>query len=101
MKNIQCQSIVDPKKLMLPPLHIELSLMKQFFKALDKEGDCFKHLCEIFSILSTSELKVGIVVGPDVRKLLHDQEFETTMSTIIQREAWIVLMNVVPATKKH
>ncbi|GFX99059.1 hypothetical protein TNCV_4810071 [Trichonephila clavipes] len=40
--NDQRQSLVDPKKILFAPLHIKLGLMKQFVKALDKEGECFK-----------------------------------------------------------
>jgi hypothetical protein len=35
-------------------------------------------------------LKEGIFVGPDIRKLLSDDLFETTMKTF-EREAWNVL----------
>ncbi|GFW59350.1 exportin-7 [Trichonephila clavipes] len=48
VKNVERQSLVDPKKILFPPLHIKLGLMKQFVKALDKEGECFKYLCEQF-----------------------------------------------------
>ncbi|GFV15382.1 uncharacterized protein TNCV_4834091 [Trichonephila clavipes] len=44
VKNVERQSLVDPKKILFPPLHIKLGLMKQFVKALDKEGECFKYL---------------------------------------------------------
>ncbi|GFT87554.1 uncharacterized protein TNCV_3759921 [Trichonephila clavipes] len=76
VKNVERQSLVDPKKL-LPPLHIKLGLMKQFVKALDKEGECFKYLCEQFPGLSDAKLKKGICVGPDIRKLLKDETFVT------------------------
>ncbi|GBN07239.1 hypothetical protein AVEN_62713-1 [Araneus ventricosus] len=38
----QRENLVDPKKVLLPPLHIRLGLMKQFVKALPKEGECFE-----------------------------------------------------------
>ena len=38
---------VDRKKIILPPLHIKLGLTKQFVKALDKDGDCFKYIHRI------------------------------------------------------
>jgi hypothetical protein len=37
-KNVVRDSLIDPKKVLLPPLHIKLGLMKQFVKALPKEG---------------------------------------------------------------
>jgi hypothetical protein len=79
-------SLIDPKKVLLPPLHIKLGLMKQFVKALSKEGECFKYLCKKFPCLSDAKLKEGIVVGPDIRKLPSDDLFETTMKTA-EREA--------------
>ncbi|GFS88590.1 uncharacterized protein TNCV_1461931 [Trichonephila clavipes] len=79
VKNVGRQSLVDPKKILFPPLHIKLGLMKQFVKALDKEGECFKYLCEQFPGLSDAKLKEGIFVGPDIRKLLKDETFVTKM----------------------
>ncbi|GFY26702.1 uncharacterized protein TNCV_2880301 [Trichonephila clavipes] len=79
VKNVERQSLVDPKKILFPPLHIKLGLMKQFVKALDKEGECFKYLCEQFPGLSDDNLKEGIFVGPDIRKLLKYETFVTKM----------------------
>ncbi|GFS60197.1 uncharacterized protein TNCV_2827051 [Trichonephila clavipes] len=79
VKNVERQSLVDPKKILFPPLHIKLGLMKQFVKALDKEGECFKYICEQISSLSDATLKEGIFVGPDIRKLLKDETFVTKM----------------------
>lgn len=39
------KSLVDLKRTLLPPIHIKLGLMKQFVKALLKEGECFNYLC--------------------------------------------------------
>ncbi|GFW45865.1 uncharacterized protein TNCV_4495851 [Trichonephila clavipes] len=50
VKNVERQSLVDPKKILFPPLHIKLGLIKQFMKTLDKEGECFKYLCEQFPV---------------------------------------------------
>ncbi|GFS69423.1 uncharacterized protein TNCV_3401091 [Trichonephila clavipes] len=61
--------------------------MKQFVKALDKEGECFKHLCEQFPGLSDAKLKEGIFVGPDIRKLLKDETFVTKME-MKEKNAW-------------
>jgi len=37
-KNVIAEPLVDRSKIILPPLHIKLGLMKQFVKALDKDG---------------------------------------------------------------
>jgi hypothetical protein len=50
-------SLIDPKKVLIPPLHIKLGLMKQFVKALPKERECFKYLCKKFPSLSDAKLK--------------------------------------------
>jgi hypothetical protein len=80
-------SLIDPKNVLLPPLHIKLGLMKHFVKALPKEGECFKYLCKKFPGLSDAKLKEGIFVGPDIRNLLSDDLLRTTMKPV-EREAW-------------
>jgi hypothetical protein len=71
-KNILHKSFVDPKKILLPSLHIKLGIMKQFVTALPKTGNCFKYLCKNFPHLLAAKLKEGIFVGPDIRKLIFD-----------------------------
>ena len=44
--------LVDPKKVLMPPLHIKLGLIKQFVKKLNPEGNAFKHIQELFPKLS-------------------------------------------------
>ncbi|GFX01805.1 uncharacterized protein TNCV_1022081 [Trichonephila clavipes] len=79
VKNVQRQSLVDPKKIFFPQLYIKLGLMKQFVKTLDKKGECFNYFCEQFPGLSDAKLKEGIFVGSDIRKLLKDVTFVTKM----------------------
>jgi hypothetical protein len=59
-KNIMCKSLVDPKKILLPPLHIKLGIVQQFVKVLPKTGNCFKYLCKTFPHLSEAKLKEGV-----------------------------------------
>src|SRR6185436_10416008 len=66
-KNIINDPLVDRKKIVLPPLHIKLGLMKQFTKALDHNGDCFRYICSTFSSLSDEKKKAGIFDGPQIR----------------------------------
>ncbi|GBM96270.1 hypothetical protein AVEN_173037-1 [Araneus ventricosus] len=61
--------------------------MKQFVKALPKEGECFKYLCDQFPGLSETKLKEGVFVGPDNRKIMKNENFETKMETN-ERKAW-------------
>ena len=43
--------------------------MKQFVKALTKEGACFKYIQDKFPNLSAEKVKQGVFVGPQIRKL--------------------------------
>ena len=93
-KNIVNVPLVNREKVLLPPLHIKLGLMKQFVKALNKEGECFKYLCTKFSCLSYEKVKAGIFDGPQIRHLLKDQEFISTMKREELR-AWKAFSDVV------
>lgn len=51
--------LVNPTDIILPPLHIKLGLIKQFVKALDKNGPTFKYLEQVFPRLTSGKLKEG------------------------------------------
>jgi len=59
-KNIIKEPLIERSKIIFPPLHIKLGLMKQFVKALNKDGDCFKYICKVLLRLSSEKLKAGI-----------------------------------------
>ena len=84
-KNIVNNPVVDRKNIILPPLHIKLGLMKQFVKALDRSGDCFGYICSTFLDLSYEKKKAEIFDGPQIRTLLRDQYFVTTMTVVEAR----------------
>jgi hypothetical protein len=44
--------------------------------------------------LSEAKLKEGLFVGPDIRKLMFDEDFLLAM-TEVEREAWIAFRSVV------
>ena len=46
------ETLVSRDKIIFPPLHIKLGLMKQFVKALDKERQYFEYLRSSFTGLS-------------------------------------------------
>ena len=52
--------------------------MKQFVKALNKEGGCFKYIRKKFPAVTQAKLKEGIFTGPNIRELLADATFEST-----------------------
>ena len=86
--------LVDRDRILFPPLHIKLSLMKQFTKALDKDGDCFTYLCQAFPGLTMEKLKAGIFDGPQIWQLIRDPEFENSMNEV-ELEAWKAFVLVV------
>jgi hypothetical protein len=93
-KNIKNEPLINPDKIFLSFLHIKLELMKQFTQALNKEGTCFQHICSKFPRLSCEKLKDGIFVGPQIRKLMLNSEFEEQM-TNAEKEAWVSFTSVV------
>ena len=93
-QNVVAAQLVPRDKIIFPPLHIKLGLMKQFLKALDKEGDCFPYICKIFPGLSNEKLKAGIFDGPQIRQLIKDANFCPSMNDI-ELAAWSSLVEVV------
>ena len=49
MPNVVNNPIISRDKIVFPPLHIKLGLMKQFVKALSLDSECFQHLVYAFS----------------------------------------------------
>ena len=71
----QAFRLVERSKIVFPPLHIKFGIMKQFVKALEKDGDCFKYICMKFPGPTIEKLKAGIFAGPQIRKLMNDPNF--------------------------
>jgi len=59
--------------------------MKQSLKALDKDGDCFRHICAKCPGLTIEKLKAGNFDGPQIRKLINDHSYPT----------WSVFVDIV------
>ena len=93
-KNIIHKPLVDVKKIILPPLHIKLGMMKQYVKALDHNGDCFRYICQAFPGLSEEKKKAGVFNGPQIRQLLRDPNFVASM-TAHEARAWNAFFLVV------
>ncbi|GFS68730.1 uncharacterized protein TNCV_1959331 [Trichonephila clavipes] len=79
--------LVSRDRIIRPPLHIKLSIMKQFVKALDKSGECFNFLSRKFPGLSIEKLKASIFDGPQIRQLVKDSNFVKSM-TEVESKAW-------------
>lgn len=93
-KNVIQKNLVDRHKVILPALHIKLGIMKQFVKKLDGTGDTFQYLQGKFPKLSDPKVKEGVFVGPQIRKLMKDDQFVAVM-TPIEKNAWISFKNVI------
>ena len=85
--------LVDMNKVLLPPLHIKLGLMNNFVKALHKNGAAFQHLSAVFQGLSAAKLKEGILVGPQIREVLKDTDFEELLN-LKELRAWEAFKSV-------
>ncbi|XP_051552787.1 uncharacterized protein LOC127440312 [Myxocyprinus asiaticus] len=92
--NVKWEPLVDPRKVLMPPLHIKLGLMKQFVRALDKESAAFKYLQDFFPKLSEAKVKAGVFVGPQIKKILECNEFPKKL-TSKEKAAWNSFVAVV------
>ncbi|GBN17920.1 hypothetical protein AVEN_222395-1 [Araneus ventricosus] len=91
-KNVVNITLVPPEKVLLPPLHIKLGLMKQCFKSVPKDGECFRYLYSKFPKLSEAKSKERVFTVPNIRKLLSDSLFSETMG---DKEAWDSFKDIV------
>lgn len=86
-QNVINAPLVSRDRIILPPLHIKLGLIKQYVKALNKDGRCFNYIVKVFPKLSNEKIKAGIFDGPQIRKLIDDTNFINHM-TDVEKRAW-------------
>ena len=84
-KNVKRHSLVESSRNLLSPLLIKLGLMKNFVKAMDRNGTAFLCLQQKFLLLSDAKIRKGVFTGPDIRSLLHDEVFECVITGDEQR----------------
>ncbi|GBL85455.1 hypothetical protein AVEN_34635-1 [Araneus ventricosus] len=87
VKNEENEPLVASEKILLPPLHIKLGLMKNFVKAVDSGGSGFQYLRLKFPKVSETKIKEGIFVGPQFRQLMKDPVLESKL-TKKEAAAW-------------
>ena len=92
--NVKWEPLMDPRKVLMPPLHIKLVLIKQFVTALDKESAAFSYLRDFFPRLSEAKVKAGVFVGPEIKKIMECNEFHNKL-TIKEKAAWNSFVAVV------
>ena len=85
--------LLDMNKVLLPPLHIKLGLMKNFVKPLHKNGAAFQHLSTVFPGLSAAKRKEDIFVGPQIQEVLKDTDFEE-LHNLKELRAWEAFKSV-------
>lgn len=93
-KNVAHTPLVQRDKVLMPPLHIKLGLMKNFVKAMDNNSDAFLYLRGKFPELSDAKVKEGVFIGPQIRKIVADKQFEQLLSGR-ERDAWVAFKSVV------
>ncbi|UYV84923.1 hypothetical protein LAZ67_X004023 [Cordylochernes scorpioides] len=92
-KNIANLPLIDSENIYLPPLHIKLGLMKNFVKAMDRNASGFAYLKQKFSSISEAKIKEGIFVGPQIRELQQDGNFQNSLNEV-EAAAWNSFRNV-------
>ena len=80
LENVKSAYLVYPQNILLPPAHIELNLMKNYIKALDKDGPTFQFFK--FSCISEAKLRAGIFDGPQIRELTKDKDFTASINAV-------------------
>lgn len=78
--NIVQERLVETDKIIFPPLHIKLGLIKQFIKTLPTDSDAMYHLKIMFPKLSSEKVKSGIFIGTDIDKILKNEAFKLLLS---------------------
>ena len=94
MPNVPNNQIISRDKIVFPPLHIKLGLMKQLVKALRLDSECFYHLVYTFPALTYEKIKAGVFHEPQIRTLVRDQEFFKKMNAK-EKAAWLVFADVM------
>lgn len=78
-ENVFAMPLVDPKDV-LSPLHIKLSLMKNFVKGTNHKGKPFKYyLKDKFYRLRAAKVKEGDFVGQQIRQLQKNPAFDQVL----------------------
>ena len=92
--NVKHPALIDPQKVLLPPLHIKLGLMKNFVKGMDHQGSSFQYLKKKFKgKLTDAKLEAGVFTGPEIRSVINDSSFPASLNEM-ELEAWSSFVNV-------
>ena len=93
--NVKHPALIDPQKVLLPPLHIKLGLMKNFVKGMDHQGSGFQYLKKRFKGKFTdAKLEAGVITGSEIRSVINGSSFPVSLNEM-ELEAWSSFVNVV------
>ena len=63
-------------------------MVKNFVKAIVRNGNTFGYLKSTFPKHSEAKIKEGVFIGLQIRELMQDSEFEECLSSE-ERKAWL------------
>jgi len=61
---------------------------ENFVKGMDKTGHGFQYVRNKFSNVSDAKIKEGIFIGPQIRELMQDKQFDEDLNET-ERNAWL------------
>jgi hypothetical protein len=67
--------------------------MKNFVKVPSRNGDAFSFLCEKFPRLSTETIKADVFIGPQIRQLFRNLQFDLALNDD-EKAVWIAFRHV-------
>jgi hypothetical protein len=86
------KNVVNPlvllEKIYLPLLHNNLGLVINFVKGMDKTCYGFEYVRNKFPNVSGAKIKAGIFMGPQIRELMQDEQFDEDLNES-ERNAWL------------
>ena len=56
--------------------------MKNFVKAMGRNGTAFLYLRQKSPVLSDAKIREGVFAGPDIRSLLRDEVFDASLGAM-------------------
>lgn len=114
MESVINAPLVGKHKIILPPLHIKLGLVRNFVRALKPDSEPFRILKVVFPRLTKDRIEAGkicrsltfihsppneysssgVFIGPQIKKMYRSALFEASL-TKIEKEAWNSMKDVV------
>ena len=86
-ENQKSKPLILQNRILLPPLHIKLGIVKNFITSILSNLSAAERLHTLFPNLSGMKLKAGVLTGPDIKKLVNDEIFAGELS-LDQLGAW-------------